>query len=114
MTTKTGQPIPDTDGEWRQHEHRPSLIITNVRNEGAYYDIIASTRDAKLPGHTATQIVADHKAAKSQALLIDALHEARGFACQHTWGKEKVSARRAEALVCQIDAALKVAGVEEK
>jgi hypothetical protein len=56
------QPEPDAGGEWQQHEYKASLVIANVRNGGEDYDIIACTRDAKLPAHTAARIVTDHNA----------------------------------------------------
>jgi hypothetical protein len=62
MTHNTAQPA-DTEGEWRQAVS-PRWIFDSANRHVATADT----------PERAAQIISDHKAAKSQALLVEALH----------------------------------------
>jgi hypothetical protein len=105
MTPNTAQPIPDTEGEWRVdpesiHGWRVIDGATERRIVGEVY----FEEDAR-------QIAADHKAAKSQVLLVEALREIieRAQFALTTPG----FIRGRDELQKAVDAALKAAGVEK-
>lgn len=103
---------PDTEGEWIIDPHLTCEIIANDTSKPTYLaERIGQTYgDSKeVRAQRAAQIVSDHKAAKSQALLVEALREiltesefvGEAKAPFTTWIAEKVRA------------ALKAAGVEK-
>lgn len=104
MTHNTEQLPPDTEEEWR-YEALPihGWRILNERGAVIVCDIYSE--------EIAMQIVADHKAAKSQALLVEALREitARAQIALTTPGLIKGR----DGLQKAVDTALKAAGVEE-
>jgi hypothetical protein len=104
MTNNTAQPIPDTEGEWRV-EAMPTHGWRVVDATGQ--EIVADVYREE----DAAQIVADHKAAKSQALLVEALRESKSLLTS----QDELARVIAEPKVLGvIRAALKAAGVEEK
>jgi hypothetical protein len=98
MTPNTAQPIPDTEGEWSYTVVTGRHKIHNAQGQQV------ATADSE---ESAAQIVADHKAAKSQALLVEAWRgvaimlntELKSFECE-PWAQK-------------VRAALKAAGVNE-
>jgi hypothetical protein len=111
MTPNTQQPTLDTEEEWRVGRGGGLEIYRVYDSEGR---LIAKTRYS----HDAAQIVSDHNAAKSQALLVEALRFQRialvdlitDFGVD---GHPRLHASLAN-MRDDIDAALKAAGVEEK
>ena len=107
----TEQIAPDTEGEWIYCHSINEFGNWHVRESGNGDCVAHATTE-----RDAAQIVADHKSAKSQALLVEALeifrstltpilrdHAVRGNA-DRTEGYVLVA-------VNQIDAALKAAGI---
>jgi hypothetical protein len=104
MTHNAAQPIPDTEGEWRV-EAMPTHGWRVVDATGQ--EIVADVYREE----DAAQIISDHKAAKSQALLVEALRDitARAQFALTTPG----FIRGRDELQKAVDAALKAAGVAE-
>jgi hypothetical protein len=99
------QPIPDIDGEWRvDHFTKGGANEWMVVTKTGRCVALANINDPRVAEAEMRQIVADHKVAKTQALLVDAL-----LAAKKHIGRNPQS----PALMPQIDAALKAAGVTE-
>jgi hypothetical protein len=99
MTHNTEQPIPDTEGEWRVSTYDESVIL--------------ATGDARVIARCgspaiAAQIVSDHKAARSQALLVEAAGAALSLLRNIGTGKWANTPAGDK-----LRAALKAAGVEK-
>jgi hypothetical protein len=93
----------DAEGEWRYVETTYGAEVdTRPIRLRAHWDGLLESEDVR---DLMRQIVADHKAAKSQALLVEALLAAK----KHIGRKPQ-----SPSLMPKIDAALKAAGVEEK
>jgi hypothetical protein len=98
MTPNTAQPIPDTEGEWRQAVS-PRWIFDSANRHVATADT----------PERAAQIISDHKAAKSQALLVEAAGAALSLLRNIGTGKWANTPAGDK-----LRAALKAAGVNEK
>lgn len=108
MTHNTAQPIPDTEGEWRYVETRHGAEVdTRPIRLRAHWNGMMLMADVR---GLMRQIVSDHKAAKSQALLVEALLAVKEIliGCDAEW-----QSTRLKHLEPVIDAALKAAGVEK-
>jgi len=88
---------PDAEGEWCVHNRRD--VVTS---DDRYVAFATSDKHA-------AQIVSDHKAAKSQALLVEALQDLLACSrCQNGCAPDDMTCATNKA-----DAALKAAGVEK-
>jgi hypothetical protein len=118
MTHNAAQPIPDTEGEWRFLDNGYGLLMILMGDE-----VIAQfeSKDPRYfsdrgPGETLkirqmqfAQIVSDHNAARSQALLVEAAGAALSLLRNIGTGKWANTPAGDK-----LRAALKAAGVEEK
>jgi hypothetical protein len=100
MIPNTAQPIPDTEGEWRAEsdEHGNHDLYNSD------WQFVARARSAEI----AAQIISDHKAAKSQALLVEAAGAALSLLRNIGTGKWANTPAGDK-----LRAALKAAGVEK-
>lgn len=111
MTHNTAQPIPDTEGEWRTVE---TINRSSIVDEFGELVAIGCGKSVRQRREHATQIVADHKAAKSQALLVEALRALKERAEFSLSTPGMVRGRDAlKNAIEAASAALKAAGVNE-
>jgi predicted metal-binding protein len=86
------------EGEWLVHEGEDYVVVL-----GGEYDTTENPIAQCFDVQIAAQIVADHKAAKSQALLVEALRECQTFLENNTHEQRGVY----KSLLDTVDAALK-------
>lgn len=105
MTHNPEQLTPDTEEEWRVVPYSDEMVEI-VADKEVHIAFCAKSYAGR---QYAAQIVADHKAAKSQALLVEALRESKSLLESSNELARVIAEPKVLGL---IDAALKAAGVE--